>query len=275
MQTREERSVVAQNGDEPEMGVLVSRPSDQGPYPVLLVIHEAFGIDTWVEDITKRFAAEGFVAVAPDLFSVDPFGKTVKPEEVKEIFSLRFRLPPERRGDASAIEEELNKLPSEKAERMRNVMRWTSERDMGALVRHVERAIEWSRQRDDTTQKVGIVGFCFGGGMVLRAAFEGLDLDAAAPFYGANPPLDKVGNVKCPLLLMYGRDDPYIMPQVPDLLKVIQEAELRFGLHIYEEAGHAFLNDQRPEMYSVSASKVAWPATIAFFKSHLGEARKS
>lgn len=97
MQTREERGAVAQNGDEPEMGILVSSPSDQGPYPVILVIHEAFGVDAWVEDVTRRFAAEGFVAVAPDLFSVDPFGKTVKPEEVTEVFSLRFKLSETRR----------------------------------------------------------------------------------------------------------------------------------------------------------------------------------
>lgn len=269
METREERSVIEQAGGELDMNVFVSRPSDEGEYPTLIVIHEAFGVDAWVEDITRRFAADGFVAVAPDLFSIDAFGRTVRPEEIMEVFALRSKLPPERRGDAQAMEEEVSKLPAERAQRFRDIQRWFGQRDQGALVEPVQRAIEWSRHRDDTTHKVGIVGFCFGGGMVLRVAVEGLDLDAAAPFYGANPPLENVERVKCPLLLMYGRNDPYIMPQVPALVGALEGADLRFGLHIYEEAGHAFLNDKRPEMYSESASKQAWPVTIQFFTNHL------
>lgn len=271
MQTTEERTEIAATAEEPAMRLLVAKPHDGKSHPTLIVIHEAFGIDAWVEDITRRFAGEGYVAVAPDLFSVDPFGKTVRPDEVMEVFSLRYRLPPERRGDAEAMEEELSKLPEERAERLRGVMRWSAQRDMGALVRHVERAVHWSRRREDTTQKVGMVGFCFGGGMVLRAAVEGLLIDAAAPFYGANPPLEQVASVKCPLLLMYGRNDPYIIPQIPALVKALVEADLPFGLHVYPEAGHAFLNDLRPEMYNAAASKLAWPETLHFLGQHLQE----
>lgn len=270
MKTREESTVVPEANGEPEMSIFVSAPEDGKRYPVLVVIHEAFGVDEWVRDITARFASEGFVAVAPDLFSIDPFGRTVRPEEVQETFSLRFRLPEERRRDPRALEEEIDKLPPERAERLRAVMKWSSQRDMGALVRHVERAIEWAFERDETTDKAGLVGFCFGGGMVLRAVFEGLPVAAAAPFYGANPPLEKIGNVKCPLLLMYGRKDPFIMPQVPALVKAVQEADLNYGLHVFEEGGHAFLNDKRPEMYSRPTSEQAWPITVSFFKRNLG-----
>jgi carboxymethylenebutenolidase len=271
MQATDERWDSIESGGDLPMRVFVSAPREEAPCASLLVIHEAFGIDEWVQSITSRFAGEGFVAVAPDLFSVDSFGKTVKPDEVKEIFALRSRLPSDRRGDAGALEEELSKLPPARAGRLGEVMEWSSRRDMGALVPHIERALTWSRGLEGATGKVGMVGFCFGGGMTLRAVAEGLELDAAAPFYGANPPLEKVGSVICPLLLMYGRNDPYIMPQVPALLEAILTANLRFVRHVYEEAGHAFLNDQRPEMYSEGASKDAWRKTIVFFKTHVSE----
>jgi carboxymethylenebutenolidase len=116
---------------------------------------------------------------------------------------------------------------------------------------------------------VGAVGFCFSGGMTLRLAFAGAALDAAVPFYGQNPPLDQVGNVRCPLLLMYGRRDPFIMPGVPALLAAIQDAGLSYGMHIYEEAGHAFLNDTRPDFYHAASAHDAWQHTTHFFHQHL------
>ncbi len=252
-----------------EMRVFIATPSGRERPPGLVLIHEAFGIDQWVQDITRRFASEGFITAAPDLFSVDPFGRTVKPEEVMELFALRGRVPPERRRDPGALNEVLSTLPAERADRLRQVMQWSGNRDMGALAAHVDRAVQWLRSNDWCGDKVGLLGFCFGGGMTLRSLVEGVAVDAAAPFYGSNPPLDRISAVSCPLLLMYGRNDPFIMPQVPDLVRAVQDADLQYGLHVFEQAGHAFLNDQRPDMYSESASAEAWPITINFFQRHL------
>lgn len=138
-----------------------------------------------------------------------------------------------------------------------------------ALIAPLERAVAWARGRSDTSDSVGVVGFCFGGGMTPRLAFAGAELDAAAPFYGQNPPLDRVANVRCPLLLIYGRHDPFIMPGVPALLAAIQDAGLDYGMHIYEEAGHAFLNDARPDVYHAASAHDAWQHTIHFFHQHL------
>src|SRR5437868_534092 len=139
--------------------------------------------------------------------------------------------------------------------RRRDVLAWSTRRNPAALVPPLERVVTWAQERVDTTDAVGVTGFCFGGGMTLRLAFAGAPLAAAAPFYGQNPPLEQAGQVCCPLLLMYGRNDPFIMPGVPALLSAVQEAGLTYELHVYEQAGHAFLNDTRPEMYHAPSAQ--------------------
>jgi len=268
-QTRDEWLNLPEPDGSPELRLYLARPANRSPAPTVIVIHEAFGLDEHIQDVTRRLAADGFVAVAPDLFSLDPFGREVSPDEIKRVFALRSTLPPERRRDPAALEEALDRLPATEAERLRQVVAWSSRRDLGAYVAPLARLGAWARARDDTTDAVGITGFCLGGGVVLRVAFAGADLNAAAPFYGQNPPLDQVRNVHCPLLLMNGRRDPFIMPGVPALLAAIQEADLAYGCHVYEEAGHAFLNDTRPDFYNAAAARDAWPLLLAFFHRHL------
>lgn len=266
---RTESTTIPVTGQEFDMTTYLARPDDDASYPTLVVIHEAFGLDPHIQDITRRLANEGYVAIAPDLFSLDAFGRTVKPEELLELMSLRFSLPAERRGDPAAVQEAIDVLPEEKAERFREISAWNSKRDPAALVSPLTSTVEWARERSDTTDGVGVTGFCFGGGMTLRLAFAGTRLDAAVPFYGANPPLEQASQVQCPLLLMYGRRDPFIIPGLPALFGALIEAELDFGARIYENTGHAFLNDARPEMYSAQDAPIAWGETIRFLGAHL------
>ena len=266
---RDERLTLAGRGPEIEMTLYCARPDDTWSYPAVVVIHEAFGVDAHIADLTRRIAAEGYVAVAPDLFSIDPFGRTVSPDEIKQTLHLRMALPPERRGDPAALEDALSTLPREQATRLRDVLAWSVRRDPAALVPPLEGVATWAQERADTTGAVGVTGFCFGGGMTLRLAFAGAPLAAAAPFYGQNPPLERAGQVRCPLLLMYGRNDPFIMPAVPALLSVVQEAGLTYELHVYEQASHAFLNDTRPEMYHAPSAQDAWGQLTRFFARHL------
>ncbi|MGH2448592.1 MAG: dienelactone hydrolase family protein [Chloroflexota bacterium] len=258
------------SGQQPELKTYIAKPGGQGPWPALIVIHEAFGLDEHIQDVTRRFAGEGYLAVAPDLFWLEPAGRTITPDDIKELFGVRFKLPPDKMRDPDALIAEIDKLPTAKADRLREVMRWSSERDGTLYVPALRRLVDWARGRSDSSNKVGVTGFCMGGGLTLALSFDGADIDAAAPFYGQNPPLEQASQVKSPLLLMYGRKDPFIMPGVPALIAAIVEAELDFAMHVYEEAGHAFLNDARPEMYSEAAARNAWPLTLAFFERHLG-----
>ena len=226
-------------------------------------------MDAHIEALTRRFAQAGYHAIAPDLFSLDPFGRTVTPDEIMETFRLRMALPAERRMDPAATEEALGGLPPERAARLRAVMAWFAQRDMAAVVPPLLEVIAWARRRDDTTDAVAMTGFCYGGGVTLRVAFAGAPLTAAAPFYGQNPPLEQAAQAHCPLLLIYGRNDPFIMPGVPALLDALQQAQRPYELHLYEQAGHAFLNDTRPDAYQQEAADDAWSQLLRFFARHL------
>ncbi|HEY8746062.1 MAG TPA: dienelactone hydrolase family protein [Chloroflexota bacterium] len=264
-----ERQSIALPGQQEELTVYVARPEDDRAYPAVLLIHEAFGLDEHIAEVTRRLAAEGFVVVAPDLFSLDSFGRTVTPAEMMEGMRLRMALPPERRMDPAAMAEALAQLPEAQGTRLRQVLAWSAQRDNAALVPPLQELVAWARARSDTTAAVGVTGFCFGGGMTLRLAFAGAAIDAAAPFYGQNPPLEQAGQVRCPLLLMYGRNDPFIMPGLPALLGALHGAERSYELHVYEQAGHAFLNDTRPDMYGRVAAEDAWHQLTRFFGQHL------
>lgn len=263
----EQRELPLQGG---ALGLHCAQPADGGRHPTLIVIHEAFGVDAHIEALTRRFAQAGYHAIAPDLFSLDSFGRTVTPDEIMETFRLRMALPEARRRDPAAAEEALGGLPPERAARLRAVMTWFGQRDMAAVVLPLLETIDWARRRDDTTDAVAMTGFCYGGGVTLRMAFAGAPLTAAAPFYGQNPPLDQVTQVRCPLLLMYGRNDPFIMPGVPALLDALQQAQRPYEMHLYEQAGHAFLNDTRPDAYQKEAAEDAWGQLLRFFARHLG-----
>jgi carboxymethylenebutenolidase len=265
--TEEQRELPWQEG---ALRLHCAQPADGGRHPALIVIHEAFGVDAHIEALTRRFAQAGYHAIAPDLFSLDPFGRTVTPDEIKETFRLRMAVPAARRMDPAATEEALGSLPPERAARLRSVMAWSAQRDMAAIVSPLFELIDWARRRDDTTDAVVMTGFCYGGGVTLRLAFAGAPLTASAPFYGQNPPLEQVTQVRCPLLLMYGRNDPFIMPGVPALLEALQQAQRPYELHLYEQAGHAFLNDTRPDAYQQEAAEDAWGQLLRFFARHLG-----
>ena len=121
-----------------------------------------------------------------------------------------------------------------------------------------------------TQDRVGVVGFCWGGANALRMATQVRELAAAVPFYGRNPsPLELVERIACPVLLIYGEDDPFIMPGVPPLEAALKQYGKPYEIKIYPGAKHAFHNDTGSERYNPDAARDAWGRTVAFFKRHL------
>src|SRR5436305_9064616 len=147
---RDEHLTLPGREQELEMTLYCARPDDDASYPPVVVIHEAFGLDAHIADLTRRIAAQGYVALAPDLFSIDPFGRTVSPDEIKQTMRLRMALPPERRGDTAALEEALGTLPRDEAARLREVLAWSARRDPAALVPALGRVAAWAQERTDT-----------------------------------------------------------------------------------------------------------------------------
>jgi carboxymethylenebutenolidase len=208
----------------------LARPSGSaGPLPGVVIVHENRGLNPHIEDVARRAAAEGFLALAPD-FLTSSGGTPSDPEKAREMIGA---LSPQ------------------------------------IAVADARRAIAWLAERPASNGKVGIVGFCWGGGIVGEVAAAEPELDAAVVFYGRTPPLEAVPNIKAPLLLHYAGLDERINAGVPGFREALDRAGVPYELHTYEGANHAFHNDTSEARYAPDAAKLAWERTVAFLKKEL------
>jgi len=209
-------------------GYLV-QPAGEGPFPALLVIHENRGLNPYIEDVARRLATEGFLALAPD--GLAPAGGY-----------------PGNDDDGRALQAGLDQA------KLRTDM-LNSARYLG---RHAR-----------SNGKLGAVGFCWGGGMVNRLAVElGADLQAGVPFYGAAPEASSVARIKAPLLLQFADKDPRINAMWPEYEAALKAAGVRYEAHSYPDTQHGFHNNSTPR-YREDAAQLAWSRTVAFFKKYV------
>jgi carboxymethylenebutenolidase len=207
-----------------------ARPADAaGPLPGVVVIHENRGLNPHIEDVARRVAVEGFVALAPDFLS--PSGGT--PDDQDQAREMIGALDP--------------------AQTLNN-----------ALV-----AVDYLANSDATTGKVGVVGFCWGGGLVNQVAVHAPELGAAVAFYGRQPAAEEVPRIKAPLLLHYAGLDERINAGIPAYEKALEANGVDYTIYIYDNVNHAFHNDTSEARYDQTAAELAWARTIAFFKQHL------
>jgi carboxymethylenebutenolidase len=141
---------------------------------------------------------------------------------------------------------------------------------MDSVVIEARQAIAWLAGQQGVNGKVGIMGFCWGGGVVGRVATAEPKLGAAVVYYGSPPPSDAVRNIKAPLLLHYAGLDDRINANVPGFQEALDKAGVRYELYTYAGANHAFNNDTSQERYSPEAAKQAWQRTVEFLKRELG-----
>jgi carboxymethylenebutenolidase len=210
----------------------VARPKNGTNLGTVVVIHENRGLIGHVKDVARRFAKDGFAAVAVDCMS--RIGGSDKwngsDEATKEIQKV----------DGNMVAEDLTA------------------------------AVAYMKKQSYVNGKVGVVGYCWGGGQSLNFATKCKDLNAAVVYYGRNPnPLDSVANIPCPVMGNYAEDDPNIMPGVEPLKAAMAKAGKSFDVKVYPGAKHAFNNNTNADRYNPDAAKDAWARTANFFKANL------
>lgn len=209
----------------------LARPRFKGPAPGIVVIHENRGLLEHFKDVCRRLAKLGYVALAVDLASHE--GGTAKYSDLAQVTAILGRTPPEQLvAMLNAGVAYLQGLPSVRKDR------------------------------------VGAVGFCFGGGMTWRLATSNASLRAAVPFYGPNPPLEDVPKIKAAILAIYGGEDTRITGGMPAIREAMQRAGVTFDVVVYPGVNHAFFNDTGERYHEVSA-RDAWQRTLAWFEKYL------
>jgi carboxymethylenebutenolidase len=216
-------------GETGEVRAYFARPKGDTKLAGVVVIHENRGLNAHIEDVTRRMALEGFLALAPDALS--PFGGT--PEDSEKAPAL------------------LGQLDKEK-----NTKNFVA-------------AVKYLKTYPLSTGKVGVVGFCWGGAMANQVAVHSPDLVAAVPYYGAAPAPEDVPKIKAALLLQYAGIDERINAGIPAFEAALKAASVNYKIYIYEGAQHAFNNDMAPTRYNKDAAQLAWQRTIAFLKETL------
>jgi carboxymethylenebutenolidase len=211
-------------------GYLVRLKGAATKRPAVIVIHENRGLNPHLEDVARRLAREGFLAIAVDLLSIS--GGTPKDEDGARIAHEK-----------------------------------TNREDM--IVEAVA-GVTYMKGHAESTGKVGAVGFCFGGGVVNRMATDSPDLVAAVPYYGAQPPADKVPAIKAALLLQYAGIDENINKGIEAYEAALKANNKKYTKNVYEGTQHAFNNDTNAARYNKAAADLAWGRTLEFFRTELG-----
>lgn len=246
----------------------LSRPDADGPRPGIVVIHDIAGLSDHTKDVADRFAKEGYVVLAPNLFSSDSGLKSLfTPRNVGTALGFMQKVPAERMSDKGYMESELAKEP----EAARGTIRRVMEKMFGgmpkdALVGEAVRGVEFLEGRDYVKAgAVGVVGFCFGGGISIGTACS-TRTAACIVFYGENPaPIDQVERIQGPVLGIYGAEDMRINATLDQLTAAMVRYKKDFQMKIYPGAGHAFFNDASRAVYREAAAKDAWELTLRFF----------
>ena len=209
-------------------GYLV-KPDGDGPFPAVLIIHENRGLNPYIEDVARRVAVEGFLALAPDgLFPIGGY--------------------PGNDDDGKVMQQSLDK---------------------DKLFTDMLNSAGFLKSHELSNGKLGATGFCWGGGVVNNLAVKmGKDLDAGVPFYGIAPAIEDVARIQAALMIHYAENDPRINASREEYRKALEENKKVFVMYTYEGTRHGFHNNSTPR-YNEEQAKIAWERTMLFFKKHL------
>lgn len=212
-----------------KMDAYIARPKEEKKYPAIIVIHENRGLNAHIEDVARRTAKEGFLAIAPNALSA--IGVTAANED-----------------------EARQKFQELKAEN--NLQNFIN-------------AWEYVNSRKDHNGHTGCVGFCWGGGMANNLAVKLAGLKAAVAFYGRQPAAEDVPNIKAALQLHYAGLDDRVNAGIAAYEEALKKNNIRYELYMYDGVNHAFHNDTAPARYNEAAAKLAWQRTIEFFRKYV------
>lgn len=212
-----------------DMQAYVARPKEEKKYPAIVVIHENRGLNAHIEDVTRRAAKAGYLAIGPNALSA------------------------------------LGVVPANEEEARIKFQELKAENNLTNFIN----VFDYLKTRKDFNGNTGCVGFCWGGAMSNSLAVNVQSLKAAVPFYGRQPATDDVSKIKAAIQLHYASLDTRINEGIPAYEEALKKNNITYELYMYEGANHAFHNDTAPTRYDETAAKLAWQRTLDFFSKYV------
>jgi carboxymethylenebutenolidase len=249
----------------------LAMPHDASPgirRPAVIAIHEIFGVDEHIRDVARRFAAQGYVTVAPNLFTGE-VQAVLTPANIALAMQSFASAPPDLRRDPTKLAAFAASQPPERRPVLEAFGKVSNPQVQAGFARDLLAVAQRLRGLSEVEpSRVGSVGFCFGGAMSARLATLDPDLRAAVIFYGQNPPTEEIPRIRASVLGLYGGEDPGITGTIPAFAETMTAAGKRFEYHVYPGAKHAFFNNTRPTYHPESAAD-AWERVLRFFRETL------
>lgn len=231
-----EWTMVKLDGGADSVRAWVVYPERRGRAPVVIVVHEIFGVSNWIRSVADQLAADGFIAIAPDFLTGrnvpnGPDGQPLRDSATAAIRTL----------------------------------------DQGQVQRRIDAVARYGMALPAALPRYGIVGFCWGGSVSFAHAVHSPTLGASVVYYGTSPAAAQLGRVWAPVLGLYGENDARVNATVPPADSAMRALGKTFEVETYAGAGHGFLRQQDGQNgANLAAAQAAWPRTIAFFRQHLG-----
>jgi len=219
---------VTYTGSNCEMQAYVARPLKQKKYPAIVIIHENRGLNAHIEDVTRRAAQAGYLAIAPNALS-SLGGTPADEDEARQKF------------------QELKQEDS---------------------LQNFIKVFDYLLTRKDSYDNFSCIGFCWGGAMANSLAVNVPSLKSAVSFYGKQPATEDVAKIKCAMQMHYGGLDERINAGIPAFEEALKKNKISYELYVYEGVNHAFHNDTSPTRYNETAAKLAWQRTLDFIKKY-------
>ena len=224
---------------------------DQPSRGGIIVIHEVWGLNEHTKDVAKRFANEGYIALAPDLLSGTELDGGFDPQLMQQVQNTTNRDEAQKVLRAKMAPLQSPEFAQTTTDKLKN-------------------CFDWLMSNPETQGKIAVTGFCFGGTYAFALAVAEPRLKAAIPFYGhAEQPEDQLQTINCPILAFYGEQDTALVDKLPELETKMKIAGKDFQYKVYPNTGHAFFNDTNPNRYNEAAAQDAWARTLTFLSGNL------
>ncbi len=256
------------NTDGTITNAFVAHPAVEGRYPGIVLVHEIWGLNQQIRGVARRYAREGFSVLAPHFFS--RHGDALSEANIHSAMGPLFRLPPEKRRDHDSLQDMMKGMKPEQREVVRILY---MERE--GLVRQMSEDVKscydyFCSQPWVNTNKLGVTGFCMGGGIAFQSATQ-FPFRASVIFYGANPtPVDAVASLSGPVLAIYAGEDAMVNAGIPAIAKAMVDHKKTFALKVYAGKMHGFFNETS-SLHDPDAAADAWRLAVAHFNKYLKE----